>query len=153
LILTESWPASLRAIIGDEKANELGEVAMTEAGLHDRSVEELLYLSECFDYLAFVAARDEEEIARTGITPPERGNLIFFAESENPDGLDRVRMGLDALERAVAILNSVEGYNKARAQREGDHEAVIDFFEEHIEYLKSFIEGRDTNFGGVESAE
>ena len=61
--LTDEPAATIRAIIGDERADELGRVVFGLQREHHFSCEELEYLSGCFDYLAWLASEGEEDKA------------------------------------------------------------------------------------------
>ncbi len=69
--LSDEPARTLRAFIGDAKAEELGKLAFGLVRSHSFNTEELLYLTECFDYLAYLRSEGELDYAEKATRPED----------------------------------------------------------------------------------
>jgi hypothetical protein len=59
--LSDEPGKTIRALIGDGRADELGRIVFDLYMAHRFDTDELVYLSECFDYLAWCSSEGELE--------------------------------------------------------------------------------------------
>jgi hypothetical protein len=62
--LSDEPGATIRLLIGDGRADELGRMATGLVRQHHFTTDELEYLSQIFDYFAWLSSESEEEEAR-----------------------------------------------------------------------------------------
>jgi hypothetical protein len=62
--LTDEPGATIRLLIGDKRADELGSIAFALHREHRFDTDELEYLAQCFDYLAWCSSGGDSDVAR-----------------------------------------------------------------------------------------